>query len=71
MFRAQNLGAANSPNDSATDMFSNFDFNGDAPGTGFGSGLGGSAVPEPTGLVLLGIGMVAVTQLRGKRRSAA
>jgi len=71
MFRAQNLGAANSPNDSATDMFSNFDFNGDAPGTGLGSGLGSSAVPEPTGLALLGIGMIAATQLRGKRRTAA
>jgi hypothetical protein len=71
MLRAQNLGAANSPNDSATDMFSNFDFNGDAPGTGFGSSLAGSSVPEPTCLALITIGLMAGGGLRGKRGLAA
>jgi len=67
--RVQNLGAANTPNDSATDTFSNFDFNGDAPGTGFGSALGTSAVPEPTSLALICIGFFAATGLRAQRRT--
>jgi PEP-CTERM motif len=71
MLRAQNLGAANNPNDSATDTFSNFDFNGDAPGTGFGSALGSSAVPEPASLALVGIGLFVGANLRGKRRRVA
>jgi hypothetical protein len=71
MFRAQNLGDASVSNDSATDTFSNFDFNGDAPGTGFGSALGSSTVPEPTSLMLVGIGLFAATGLRGKRRLVA
>ncbi len=71
MFRAQNLGAANSPNDSATDLFSNFDFNGDLAGTGFGSALAGSAVPEPASLTLITMGLLAITGLRGKRGPVA
>jgi hypothetical protein len=71
MLRAQNLGAANAPNDFATDAFSNFDFNGDLAGSGFGSALAGSSVPEPTSLALITIGLMAGTGLRGKRHRIA
>jgi len=69
--RMQNLGAANAPNDSATNTYSNFDFNGDAPGSGFGSAIGSSSVPEPTSLSLVGIGLFAGVSVRGTRRRAA
>jgi hypothetical protein len=69
MLRVQNMGTAAVVNDSVTTTFSNFDFNGDLPGSGIGSGLGSFAgsVPEPSSIVLLGIalGMVSV----GRRRS--
>ena len=47
--RVQNLGTAAVDNDSSKVTFSNFDFNGNLPGSGLGGGSGFSAgVPEPS-----------------------
>jgi hypothetical protein len=66
--RVQNLSTASVAPDDSTVTFANFDFNGDLPGSGMGSGIGGIAgvVPEPCTTVLLGIalGMIAM----GRRR---
>jgi hypothetical protein len=69
MLRVQNLGTAAVVNDSSKVTFSSFDFNGDAPGSGFGAGAGlAGNVPEPSSVVLLGIalGMIGVGR-RGSR----
>jgi hypothetical protein len=66
MLRVQNLGTAAVDNDSSKVTFSNFDFNGDAPGSGIGSG---NAVPEPGTVALLFV-FVAAWAARGRRRTA-
>jgi hypothetical protein len=66
MLRVQNLGTAAVDNDSSKVTFSNFDFNGDAPGSGLGSG---NAVPEP-GIASLLFVFVAAWAARGRRRVA-
>jgi hypothetical protein len=67
MLRVQNLGTAAVDNDSSKVTFSNFDFNGDAPGTGLGSSSG-SVVPEPGTASLLAV-FVAAWAARRRRRS--
>lgn len=65
MLRVQNMGTASVVNDSSTATFSNFDFNGDLPGSGLGSGAGlGGAVPEPTSFALEVIGLMLAAGIR-------
>ncbi len=65
MLRIQNLGTASVVNDSSTVTFSNFDFNGDLPGTGLGAGtLLGASVPEPSTLLLAGMCFMFLVGLR-------
>ena len=65
MLRVQNLGTAAVVNDSSKVTFSSFDFNGDAPGSGIGSGAGfAGAVPEPASLVLAALGVFVAAAYR-------
>jgi hypothetical protein len=68
--RSQSLFQAVPDPDSAKYTFSNFDFNGDAPGSGFGFG-GGSlgGIPEPSSAVLACLGMLVGAVYRRRRLS--
>ncbi|TWT37392.1 hypothetical protein KOR34_23420 [Posidoniimonas corsicana] len=66
-WRVQNLGTQAVVNDSSKVTFSNFDFNGDLPGTGLGEApvaAGLATAPEPTGAALLALAGVAVGAAR-------
>lgn len=65
MLRVQNMGTAAVVNDSSKVTFSNFDFNGDAPGSG--AGLDVSGVPEPGSVLLFVIGCVLAASTQRRR----
>jgi hypothetical protein len=69
--RVQDLGTNQTPNDSSTVTFNNFDFNGSLPGSGLpGAGAGSMAgVPEPSSVALLMVGVVTASFGRLRRRS--
>jgi PEP-CTERM motif len=68
--RVQNLSTASASPDASKVTFSNWDFNGDAPGSGLGSGSGAhtfAGVPEPTTWMLAGVGLLLASLVRRAR----
>jgi hypothetical protein len=67
--RAQNLCTQAFSPDSSTDTFSNFDFNGDLPGSGLpgGGAFASGAVPEPGTLTLAAIALVTFGMYRQRK----